>query len=165
MDNKDLIKSMKKQRSESRKEIKQDVADSMPQNTNRERMKAAMKTDLVPMVKLSDEERVLYDNIANYLCETGLVATVDTIPLTMLVHSMLLYTNAKMCINSVEDAMAPIGNNGAMTPSAAYLIMKTERKAVMDLFKDMGFDGKTRLKMFAVMAGLAEDQEDEDPFA
>lgn len=161
---KDILKQMKQQRSETRKQVKQDVADTMPQNTNRERMKAAMKTDLVPMVKMTDEERDLYDSIANYLCDTGLVASVDTIPLSMLVHAMLLYNTAYERVREAGFTHMPVGTNGAVAPTEDYLTMKTERKAVMDLFKDMGFDGKTRLKIFAVMAGLAEDKDDQDPF-
>jgi len=165
MDKKEIMRKMRDSRKEARQDIKKEVAKTIDAPTQRERMVAANASSMVPTLKLNDNEKALYDAIATHLEKTGMLATVDTVPLTMLAQSMLLYGQAKSLINDVEDAMAPVGTNGAMTPSGAYLVMKTERKAVMDLFKDLGLDGKTRLKLWADMTRIADgnDNDEVDP--
>lgn len=144
----------------AKKEIKETVAESIDLPTQRQRMAAASKSDLVPKLAMTDSEKQVYNIIVNHLEKTGLLAEVDMIPMTMLAQSLCLYNNAKMLIQDVEDAMAPVGSNGAMTPSAAYLVMKTERKAVTDLLKDLGLDPKSRIKLFSDMVNLLPDDDD-----
>lgn len=159
------LDSLRAGKRNGRDKVKEDVAKDMDLPTKRERLVAANASGLVPTLALSDDERQLYDTIALHLEKTGMLATVDTIPLTMLAQSMFLYGQAKQAIESLDDAITTVGTNGSPTVTGEYMVMKTERKAVMDLFKDLGLDGKTRLKMWSEIASLTADsgEDDRDP--
>lgn len=160
-DKKKALDALRQGKRSGREEVKKEVAKSMDAPTKRERLVAANQSDLVPTLALTDGERQLYDVIALHLEKTGMLATVDTIPLTMLAQSMFLYGQAKSAIDSVDAAITYIGTNGSPALTGEYMVMKTERKAVMDLFKDLGLDGKTRLKLFAEIANLTKGNEDD----
>ena len=163
MDNekKKALDALRQGKRSGRDKVKNEVAKSMDGDTKRERLVAANSSDLVPTLALTESERSLYDTIALHMEKTGMLATVDTIPLTMLAQSMFLYGQAKSRIDSVDSAITYIGTNGSPALTGEYMVMKTERKATMDLLKDLGLDPKARIKLFAELAGLASKQEDD----
>lgn len=154
-DKKKALDALRKGKRQGREEVKKDVAKHIDAPTSRERLVAASKSDLVPTLGLTDQEKALYNTIALHMEKTGMLATVDTIPLTMLAQSMFLYGQAKSRIDGVDSAITYIGTNGSPALTGEYMVMKTERKATMDLLKDLGLDPKARLKLFAELAGLA----------
>lgn len=160
MDNKDIINSLRKGKREGRKEWSNEVQKNTKSTTTESRAVAAALADLRPALALSDYEKEIFDGIATHLENLRMLATVDSIMLTMLARNLFMYKMANQNLTTFEDYLQ-VHTNGAISPSAAANISKQAEDQILKISTKLGLSPADRAKILGALP-KKEEKPDED---
>ena len=160
-DKKDIIDSLRKGKREARKEWKNEVAKQSKSTTEESKAVAAKLSDLRPALALSDYEKDIFNTIATHLEMNNMLATVDSIMLTMLARNMFIYSVANDNLKGFEDYIQ-VHTNGAISPSAAANLSKQAEDQILKISSKIGLSPADRAKILGSLPPPPE-KDDKDP--
>lgn len=161
MDKKDVIKSLRSGKRKGRNEWSEEVDKNTTSKSAESQALAARLSDIKPALALSDYEKDIFDTIAVHLENNNLLATVDTIVLTMLARNIFMWKQANDNLISFDDYIQ-VHTNGAMSPSAAANISKQAEDMILKLSNKLGLSPADRIKMLGGLPPMP-DKDAEDP--
>ncbi len=161
MEKKDVIKSLRQGKRDGRNEWSSEVQKKTKAKTTPETQAvAAALADLRPALALSDYEKEIFDGVATHLENLRMLATVDSVMLTMLARNLFMYKMANENLRSFEDYVQ-VHSNGAIAPSAAANISKQAEDQILKLSGKIGLSPADRAKILGSLPKV-EDKPEED---
>ena len=160
MERKDIINSLRKGKREGRKEWSTDVEKASKSQKTNEIALSAQVADLRPALALSDYEKDIFNTIATHLEANHMLATVDSITLTMLARNLFMYQQANNQLTCYDDYIQE-HTNGAVSPSAAANLSKQAEDQILKLSSKLGLSPADRAKIIGSLPPPPEKPNDD----